>query len=138
MAKTDVQSKRSHKAKDAPRPIAIAPINDPTFGGGYFPSVKKARAALMAKGLEIVEKYLWMIDMATAGGDYETANKAFQFLIEHMPKEDGETIIAESAAKPKMVESGPRGPFIQIGVKVGGTEHKALPDPVTIDVIPNE
>lgn len=105
------------------------------IGGNYFPSVKKARAILMQRADEILSKYIVMIDMAVSAGDFETANKAYQFLIEHMPKEEGEAIISESAAKPRVVESGNRGPIIQIGVKVGGT-FKELPEPVTIDVKP--
>ena len=70
-------------------------------------------------------------------GKAEVANDAFQYLIEHMPKEDGQAIIDESAAKPKQIaDDGPRGPVIQIGVKVGGTEKPALPDSVVIDVKP--
>lgn len=106
------------------------------IGGHYFKaSVKKARQRLMERADEIIEKYLRMIDMSIAAGDFETANKAFQFLVEHMPKEDGESIITESAAKPKQVDTGHKGPIIQIGVKVGGST-KELPEPVTIDVIP--
>ena len=106
-------------------------------GGDYFKaSVKKAKAALMVRANEILEKYLKMIDMAVAAGDFETANKAFQFLVEHMPREDGESIISESAAKPKMNEdSGHKGPIINIGLKVGGVgEPTQLPEPIVIDV----
>ena len=113
---------------------AIVPI-----GGDYFKaSVKKARQRLMERADEIIEKYLKMIDMAIAAGDFETANKGFQFLVEHMPKEDGESIITESAAKPRQVEVGHKGPVIQIGLQVGGiNEPKALPEPITIDVEPS-
>ena|SRR3990167_6757488 len=105
-------------------------------GGPYFKaSVKKARQRLMDRADEIIQKYLKMIDMAMAEGDFETANKAFQFLVEHMPKEDGEAIITESAAKPKQVESGPSGPVINIGVKVGGSSKDTLPEPVTIETV---
>lgn len=113
------------------------PVN---IGGTYFPSVKKARAALMARADEIVSKYLKMIDMAIAAGDMEVANDAMQFLIEHMPREDGESIIAESAAKPKpLVDNGHKGPAIYIGIGVGGAKKDAptaLPEPITIDVEP--
>ena len=107
-------------------------------GGNYFSTVKKAREALKGKAEDILQRYFKMIDMAVAAEDFETANKAFQFLIEHMPKEDGESIITESAAKPRQVESGHTGPVINIGVKVGGSSKDApasLPEPITIDVI---
>lgn len=125
------ETKRDRKPKDAPRPTELVPVVD-----GYFPSVKKARAALMARAHETYEKLVKIIDMATAAGDYETAGKYAWQLLEHTPKEDGETILAESAAKPKSVEAGPRGPVIQIGVKVGGVGDapQALPEPVTLDV----
>src|SRR3990167_5651973 len=127
MSETD---KRSRK----PRTTAPVPQStDLTLGGTYFKaSVKKARQRLMDRADEIIQKYFKMIDMAMAEGDFETANKAFQFLVEHMPKEDGEAIITESAAKPKQIESGPSGPIINIGVVVGGSSKpevlKALPD----------
>ena len=107
-------------------------------GGAYFKaSVKKARQRLMERADEIIEKYLKMIDMAIAAGDFETANKGFQFLVEHMPKEDGESIITESAAKPKQIaDNSFKGPVINIGVKVGGTTKEALPEVTTIEVEP--
>lgn len=106
-------------------------------GGPYFKSsVKKAREALKHRANEILERYFKMIDLAVAAEDFETANKAFQFLIEHMPKEETEAIIDESAAKPKQIEKGYGGPVINIGVKVGGATKDALPEPVTIDITP--
>ena len=118
----------------------MAETNDKpvVIGGNYFPSVKKARAALMAKGDAIVEKYLKMIDMALAAGNFDVANDAFQFLIEHRPREEGVSIIEESAAKPKQVaDTGHRGPVIQIGMTIGGT-LKPQPELQTavIDVTP--
>ena len=101
-------------------------------GGTYFKSsVKRAREALKARANEILERYLKMIDLAVAAEDFETANKAFMFLIEHMPKDELEAIIDESAAKPKQVEKGYGGPVINIGVKVGGSAKEL---PATIEV----
>lgn len=106
-------------------------------GGTYFSSVKKARAALKERAFITYEKLIKIIDMAAAAGDFETAAKYAWMLIEHTPKEDGESVIEESAAKPKQVaDSGHRGPVIQIGVKVGGTS-KDLPEAVVIDVEPS-
>ena len=91
----------------------------------------------MERADEILEKYLKVIDLMVVAEQFEVANDAFQYLIEHMPKEGGQAIIDESAAKPKAIsDDGPRGPVIQIGVKVGGSEKPALPEAVTIDVKP--
>jgi hypothetical protein len=111
----------------------------PTIGGGYFSSVKKARQALKDRAHETYEKLVKIIDMATAAGDFETAAKYAWMLLEHTPKDEGETVIDTSAAKaPAQIESGPRGPIIQIGVKVGGVNEapKQLPEAVVIDVKP--
>ena len=111
-------------------------------GGGHFPSVKKGRAALMARANETYEKLVQIIDMASASGDFETAAKYAWMLLEHTPKEDGISIIEESAAKQRLIEAGPRGPIIQIGVRLGGAnEPKELPEAVVppegwIDVKP--
>lgn len=115
----------------------MAETNDLTVGGSYFKSsVKKARARLMARADETYEKLLKIIDMATAAGDFETAAKYAWMLIEHTPKEEGESIISESASKPKQVEATHKGPIINIGIQQGGlNEHKALPT-VTIDAEP--
>ena len=113
------------------------PMTDSTIvpiGGNYFKSsVKKAREALKGKALEHYEKLVKIIDMAAAAGDFETAGKYAWMLIEHMPKEDGEAVIDESAAKPKQLERGASGPIIQIGFKLGGIEAKQL-EPTTIDI----
>ena len=81
-----------------------------------------------------------IIDMAAERGDFETAAKYAWTLLEHTPKEDGEAIIDESAAKPKQLEAGPRGPLIQIvGLKIGGLNQDSqaqLPEAQVIDVEP--
>lgn len=111
------------------------------LGGAYFKaSVKKARARLMDRADEIITKYIALADKAASNGDFESAAKILQFLIEHMPKEEGESIIAESAAKPKqIVESGNKGPVIQIGVQLGGlNEPKQLPTVIDAEPITKE
>ena len=108
-----------------------------TLGGAYFKSsVKKARQRLQERSDEIINKWLKALDMMIAAEAWDPVNDGFRFLVEHMPKEDGVGIIDESAAKPKMVERGPGGPVIQIGVKVGGVSTQALPEAVVIDVNP--
>lgn len=109
-------------------------------GGAYFSSVKKARAALAANAERTYEKLLKVIDMAAAAGDFETAAKYAWMLLAHAPKEDGQTVIDTDASKaPSQLDSGPKGPIIQIGVKVGGVnEPKELPEVVAIDVKPEQ
>lgn len=117
------------KPPDKPVPI----------GGNYFSSVKKAREALKHRANETYEKLLKIIDMAAAAGDFETAAKYAWMLLEHTPKDEGQTVIDHSAAKaPAQIDTGPRGPVIQIGVKVGGAgDTKALPAPIVIDAEPS-
>ena len=129
-------AKKTSKAPMQPaviaKPDAVIPV-----GGTYFKaSVKRARAALQEHAFQTYEKLQKIIDMAAAAGDFETAAKYAWMLIEHTPAEDGETVIAGSAAKPKEIETGHKGPVIQIGVRVGGSQKEALPEPVVIDVIP--
>jgi len=107
-------------------------------GGSYFSMVRKARQALKDKSFDTYEKLIKIIDMAAAAGDFETAAKYTWMLIEHTPKDEGETVIDSSAAKaPTQLDSGPRGPIIQIGVKVGGVnDQPKLPEAIVIDVKP--
>lgn len=118
----------------SPPPTRTYPV-----GGPSFPSVRKAREALKANAYENYEQLKKIIAMAAAAGDFETAAKYAWTLIEHTPKEDGESIIDESASKPKVVERGNGGPVIQIGVKVGGIGEptKQLTEAVVIDVEPS-
>ena len=125
-------------AKTKP-PAKAQPVTDQVVnvGGNYFPSVKTAREALKARAHETYEKLLKIIDMAAAAGDFETAGKYAWMLLEHTPKDEGETVMDESAAKPKLTERGLGGPIIQIGVKVGGVrEQESLPEAIIIDVKP--
>ena len=125
-------------AKTKP-PAKAQPVTDQVVnvGGNYFPSVKKAREALKARAHETYEKLLKIIDMAAAAVDFETAGKYAWMLLEHTPKDEGETVMDESAAKPKLTERGLGGPIIQIGVKVGGVrEQESLPEAIIIDVKP--
>lgn len=105
----------------------------------YFPAVKEARAALAAKALEHYELQLKLIMEAVNRGDIETAVKANQWLLEHMPAEDGVRLIDPSAAKPKEVESTSKGPAIQIGIQLGGINApKVLASANVIDVDTDE
>lgn len=102
----------------------------------YFPKVREAREALKAKALELHTSYMTIIQAAIDKGDLETAMKATQWLIEHMPREDGETMVDISVDKPKQVETR-QGPSVNIGFALGGiADTRALPPAVTIDVEP--
>jgi hypothetical protein len=105
-------------------------------------AVRHAREKLAAESEEIVERFKTAIGMAIAAGEYEAGLKAFQWLIEHLPAKDGQKILDPGIDK-QQVESGPRGPLIQIGIVQGGIAKKALPsapelpatagpDPVTV------
>ena len=73
----------------------------------YFPKVKEAREALREKALELFELQVSIIREALNKGDFESAYKANQWLMEHMPASDeGERLIDSSAAKPKEITSG--------------------------------
>lgn len=108
----------------------------PTKKRVYFPRVKEAREALRDRAIEILESYIAVIAEARAAGDFESATKSLQWLIEHMPEEDGSHMVDISIDKPKQVEAG-KGPTIQIGFALGGLgNQKTLP--AAIDVTPVE
>ena len=134
-------SRPSGAGKSAPAPSGtIEVVPTVLLGDSYFSSVKKARAALKERAFSTYEKLLKIIDIAAASGDFETAAKYTWMLIEHTAPEEGETVIAGSAAKPIALDSGPKGPVIQIGVKIGGTDHvaKQLPEIITVDIEQND
>ena len=107
------------------------------IGGPHFSSVRKAREALRERAFELLDGYIAVIKQAAAAGDYETAAKGYQHLLEHMPDEDGTRMIDMGIDKPKQIEAY-SGPAVQIGIQLGGIAPKALPPPITVDVIPVE
>lgn len=102
----------------------------------YFSKVKVARELLRDKADELLKMYLLVIDEARASGDYETAAKSLQWLIDHMADEEGNRVIERSVDKQQIViDTKPTGPAIQIGIAVGGVGQKALPEkPVDVQV----
>ena len=105
----------------------------------YFPKVKEAREALREKALDLFDLQLKLIMEAVNKGEIEAALDANQWLIEHMPAEDGERMIDPSAAKVVEVQEGSSAPIIQLGIQLGGVNQKALPPAVKIiDITPNE
>lgn len=102
---------------------------------GNFAKVKAARELLREKAEELLAEYLDIIKSAKDAGQYDTAAKHMQWLIDHVPaEEDGQRMIDHSVDKnpqagiPQQVDTTPR---IQIGIKVGGIgdDLKKLPEP---------
>lgn len=102
----------------------------------HFGSVRKAREALKEQALEILADYQRLIAMAAAAGQYEAALKAQQWLVEHIPAEEGQRIFDISVDKVKESEA-PRGPMIQLGFQLGGmvAKPKELPEVISIESI---
>ena len=92
----------------------------------HFSSVKKARQALQGHALELYQDFRTMIKQAAAAGKWEEALKAQQWLLDHVPGEDGERIFEASSDKPAQVEAK-QGPQINIGFALGGLETKSMP-----------
>lgn len=103
----------------------------------FFSKVRIARELLKERSEEILKQYLQVVDEARVSGDYETAAKALQWLIEHMPADDegGRMVEVSVDKKQEAKQPGPTGPAIQIGISVGGTGQKQLPMPKPADVV---
>lgn len=105
----------------------------------YFGKVKQARAALKERANEILDQYLDVIREARAAGDLELAAESLRYLMDHMPDEDGETMIGGSVdRKQQITEQASTGPNIKIGIALGGIDHsqqRALP---AISVVKDE
>lgn len=98
-------------------------------------AVRKARERLMEEADQILKDFQSMIGMAAAQGEYEAALKAQQWLLEHIPAEEGQRVLDASIDK-QQVSDGPRGPLIQIGIMQGGvSKPKELPPAVTIETL---
>lgn len=101
----------------------------------YFPKVREARELLKERAAALIEKYEKLIDAAIANGEYEVAMKALQFLMDHMPDDDGVKMIGASVDK-EIVQKGPSAPMINIGVQIGGYKKAPglLPEAPAIDI----
>lgn len=106
----------------------------------FFSKVKVARELLREKSEEILREYLDIVQQAKVAGDYETAAKSMQWLIEHMPAdEDGGRMVDQSIDKRQEVNQKPTGPAIQIGIAVGGVgKQLALPKPGELPAVTAE
>jgi len=95
---------------------------------GFFTKVKVARELLRSKAEDIINEYMDVAAKAKDAGDYLTAAKALQWLIEHMPsEEDGTRIVDGSVDKQITPVQGDSRPTIQIGIQVGGSAPNQLP-----------
>jgi phage terminase small subunit len=104
-----------------------------------FSRVSAAREALRNRAEELINEYIDVAKQAKATGDYESAYKALQWLIEHLPKdENNERVVDRSADKDDVQQKqiGDTMPRIQIGIALGGVTKRtqALPSP-TVEVI---
>lgn len=101
-----------------------------------FSKVKEARELLKQEAESILRGYMTTIQLAVAAGDFESALKAQQWLIDHLPAEDGQRLLDISVDKVAQVE-GPKGPQIQISVALGGLPkpQPQLQEPA-IDITP--
>ena len=87
-------------------------------------AVRKAREALKGKSQELLDEFRAMIKQAAAAGKFEEALKAQQWLIDHVPAEDGERIFDASVDKQQVIDTGPKAPMVQIGIKLGGLDQQ--------------
>ena len=99
-------------------------------------SVRKARALLKEKASELLERYITTLALAAGAGEFEASLKGYQWLLEHVPDEDGERMVMVSIDKQAQAE-GPKGPLIQIGFQLGGVTSPTKELPV-ITVEPTE
>ncbi len=99
-------------------------------------SVRKARARLQEEADKILKDFQSMIGMACAQGEYEAALKAQQWLLEHVPDEEGQRVIGPSVDKTQVIDTGPKGPLIQIGIMQSGVGKLTEAPAITIEATP--
>lgn len=102
-----------------------------------FSKVKEARELLKQEAETILRGYMTTIQMAVAAGDFEAALKAQQWLIDHLPGDEGVRLLDVSVDK--VVQSdGPKGPQIQISVALGGlSKPQSQIQDTVIDITPS-
>lgn len=105
-------------------------------GGPSFSKVRKAREAIREHAEELYQEYRAVARHAVAKGDFETAEKVYRYLLDHITDDDGSSLMSPSVDKPKQIEGGTKGPAITIGVAIGGLGQKQLPAVEVIDVKP--
>jgi hypothetical protein len=96
----------------------------------FFSKVRIARELLKEKAEEILTEYMEGVKKAQDAGNHDAALKALQWLMEHMPADEGERVVDVSVdKKQESSQRGPEGPKIQIGIAVGGLGQRSLPNP---------
>lgn len=105
-----------------------------------YARVKEAREALQRKAEKWADAYDQLIEKAVKKGDTEAGTKAIQWAFEHMPADDGVTVIDRGVDKDTPKLEGNTGPVIKIGFALGGlTPVKALPAaPAEVIEVPPE
>lgn len=84
-------------------------------------AVNRVREKLLEQAMELYEEYRAMIKAAKDAGKYEEALKAQQWLLDHIPSEEGQRIFDPSVDKSPQHESTQKSPLVQIvGIKMGG------------------
>lgn len=103
-----------------------------------FSALHIARGILRERAQEFIEQYLQIVAEARVAGDYESAYKALQWLIDHIPADEtGERVVERSVDKVPSEGGNNSGapPAIQIGIALGGLtpQPKKLPKASVID-----
>jgi hypothetical protein len=112
--------------------------NEPIpFGGKHFSAVKRVKNKIREDAEAIYTEFRNALKMATAAGQYEAAIKGYTWLHSHIPAdEDGTRVVDQDIDKPKQVDSGSKGPQIQIGIAMGVTPPTAVaPKALSAEVI---
>lgn len=111
--------------------------------GRLFSKVRVAREVLRERAEELINEYLDIASKAKDSGDYQTAAKAMQWLIEHLPADEDGTRVVETGVdkqQQQVVQQAP--PQVRVGIVVGGIGGKQLPKPkpkeITAEVIDAE
>ena len=102
-----------------------------------FSRIREAREALIAQADELMKLYIKNAKDAIADGEREIASNSLKWLIEHIPAQDGVTLIARGIDQGKPDE-GNKGPVVQIGIQLGGVTPKELPPAVEVIDITEE
>lgn len=92
-----------------------------------FSKVKVAREILRERADELINEYLDVAKQAKVAGDYESAYKALQWIIDHIPADTEGNRIVDSSVDKTPAQVGPSQPKIQIGIQLGGVKQKELP-----------
>ncbi len=100
-----------------------------------FARVREAREALQAKAEKWARDYDRIIDLAIQKGEFEVASEAIQWAFEHMPKDEGLSVIDQSVDKVQ-VNTQAAAPPIQFGIVLGGlaaTPTQATLPPASVE-----